>query len=143
MCSIDGERADVWYQTEHRARIQHKCQSCALPIEPGHVYLRTFCVYDGDVSTKKVCAVCAQIWIEFQTHHGFAFEPDTIDEQLAECVDFSGAWGAGYWASAAERIECNEISEDDRMWRRLLAVIKGRQRAAKRRAADLIDGVTT
>lgn len=61
MCMIeDGEPCDVWIETAHRARKEHKCEECYRMIMPGEMYRRIFMVSDGHARTSKMCAHCTK-----------------------------------------------------------------------------------
>ncbi len=66
MCRIDGaDRSEVYSESTHRARKEHKCYECRRAIMPGEVYRRVFTVTEGDASSMKVCGHCivAQDWL--------------------------------------------------------------------------------
>lgn len=67
MCAVDGAdgRCEVWQVSEHKARKDHKCSECARTIGAGEKYRNIFSVFQGDVSTAKVCAHCtvAENWL--------------------------------------------------------------------------------
>lgn len=80
MCSIDGDRPDVYRETTHTARKPHKCIECSRVIAPGERYSSAFMLYEGHPSTFKTCAHCmvGQAWLSENCggimHHGLIEE---------------------------------------------------------------------
>lgn len=59
MCDYDdGERPDVWRESTHRARKQHRCDECRMPIVVGTVYVRCVGMYDGHWYGARVHPDC-------------------------------------------------------------------------------------
>ena len=58
MCSIDGDRPDVYRSTFYRARKHHKCEECGRQIAPGEEYERAAMMYDREWSQFTTCSHC-------------------------------------------------------------------------------------
>src|SRR5687767_6685191 len=58
MCFDGGDAPRVYEERHHKARKEHKCCECRLPIRPGERYLACFGVWDGTAETFKICEVC-------------------------------------------------------------------------------------
>ena len=65
-CYCEGEPAEVYVKTAHRARRVHRCSECGRAIERGEVYERVFAVWEGDPETLPMCFHCLSM-IEFVT----------------------------------------------------------------------------
>jgi hypothetical protein len=52
------EAYTVYNETVRKARKEHTCSACRLPILPGHYYASVFLLYDGDAETIKRCGSC-------------------------------------------------------------------------------------
>lgn len=66
MCRVDGvDRSEVYVESSHRARKEHRCEECRRTIMPSEVYRRVFAVTEGDASSMKVCGHCvvAMDWL--------------------------------------------------------------------------------
>lgn len=61
----DGDRADVWSETEHVARKRHTCSECRGDISPGDTYGRIFTLFDGEPETTKLCERCYDLKSSF------------------------------------------------------------------------------
>lgn len=117
MCSTeDLEPCTVWRQTYRTARKAHECDACGGPIAPKDPYLDHFDVFEGEVSSQKICAPCTIVWNAFSKEHGGAPHPGSLIETLEECI--------------------GERDDDSARWRPLLAGILKRWRttAGGRRA---------
>lgn len=85
---------DLYKETIVKARKQHKCCACALPILPGHYYCRVFTIADGDPTTYIRCGACQK------THEHLravcrASDPFLWpDERLACGLDYLEEWCA-------------------------------------------------
>ncbi len=88
MCDIDiDETCDVWVEKTVKARKEHQCHSCHLTIEPGKEYLRLFAVFEGQVSTEKICASCRRDFEAFKAEHNQYYYPSQVDLMLQNCID--------------------------------------------------------
>lgn len=54
----DGEPVAYYRETRRRARKQHECCACEIPILPGHVYWVIAACWDGQVRDWKRCDRC-------------------------------------------------------------------------------------
>ena len=79
------------------ARKEHRCCECGEAIQPGRKYERDVVAFDGDFSTYKTCARCANIrrdyfrsWVygecveAFHETHGFDYR-DGLPPDFAPC----------------------------------------------------------
>ncbi len=58
MCSCDLEQPSVFEEKRHKARKEHRCDSCLGTILVGEEYIATFGVWDGEASRFKRCLDC-------------------------------------------------------------------------------------
>jgi|688.fasta_scaffold02744_42 hypothetical protein len=138
MCSLDdGERCEVWRETERRARKAHTCGSCGARIPAGDSYVRHFSVFDGDVCDVAVCSPCRSARAEFQAAHGAVLTPDMTMEMFHECLD---SFGPEDCTPAERRAWVARRDPYEARWRVLLAAMKrrcwragGREQAIARR----------
>lgn len=89
MCDIDdGERCEVWCETQRRARKPHRCNACHGPIGEGEIYLVHFSKFEGYVSSEKMCVECELARQEFaDAHNGVLWSPSIMRAMLTECID--------------------------------------------------------
>ena len=112
MCVIECEDyCDVFTETTVKARKRHKCDCCKGPIEPGQTYLKHFSVFDGQVTSEKMCCQCEVDRKSFCDAHGnILWPPGSVVEMVRECVgqdeESEAEWGpllarlsAGYRAA--------------------------------------------
>lgn len=60
MCAIDdGERCDVWLETNPRAGKEWRCSECGRAIMRGENHRLITSLYDGKWSRTRVCRHCA------------------------------------------------------------------------------------
>ncbi len=98
MCDVRNyDPVSLWVETWPRAAKEHRCASCAGPIEIGTKHLRVFTVFDGSASSARQCAACRAISLDFREAHGFQPTPDTLREFLEECVDEDDVLRADRW----------------------------------------------
>lgn len=69
-----GERKIV------KARKQHRCDACVRPIEPGAQHWRSAYLYDGTVSTLRLCVRCHRLGQLIHEH------------EIAEGCDWNESW---------------------------------------------------
>ncbi len=120
MCELDLETCEVWREERRKARKAHRCSTCRADIRPGDVYVNHFSVFEGDATTEAMCLPCEDIAIRFAEHHGTRTPPGSMLETLQDCF---GQEGREYW------------TDEDRGWRRDVASILWRWRAARRGSA--------
>lgn len=60
MC-FDGDPCDVWDETFPRARKEHRCEECRLPIPVGDVHARVGTLFEGHWDTYRVHAGCLDL----------------------------------------------------------------------------------
>ena len=58
MCYYYDDFADIWEESHPKARKQHKCIECRLPIFSGETYLSIKSLYDGSWTQDKLCSGC-------------------------------------------------------------------------------------
>lgn len=58
-CSVHSEK----YTT---ARKKHKCTACGGTILPGHIYVKTFAIFEGEPNSVKRCGRCETIYTHLQ-----------------------------------------------------------------------------
>lgn len=96
-CSInpyDYDGAPECSRTHWRkARKQHKCCECRLPIEPGDRYQYISGVWDGRPDSFKTCAPCAQIRTEY-CPDGYIF--GELRQTLWECLEIDYLYPPGH-----------------------------------------------
>jgi hypothetical protein len=90
--------SDIWFPWTHpRARKEHKCDTCYRRIDPGEQYTRGSGVYDGRMTSFKMCAHCKVMlsFIDYDNEYGpedfIEFEPASIPE-LRMKVYFNKRW---------------------------------------------------
>lgn len=89
MCEIDLEPADVFLDTSHKARKEHRCACCGGPIARGERYLRHFQVFEGTAISERCCAACAADREAFADADGHGFSaPSYFPEMLSNCIFF-------------------------------------------------------
>jgi len=93
-CSIDPYDFDApacTIETWRKARKQHVCYECHLPIQPGERYQHISGIWDGRPDSFKTCEPCAQIRKDFCSS-GYVF--GELREQLWNCleIDYLGEW---------------------------------------------------
>lgn len=65
----EGEYAEVWRVSWHKARKKHFCCECHEPIAVGSPYEKIFSVYDGEASTYRTCEFCAREYESLRDKH--------------------------------------------------------------------------
>ena len=58
MCEEADDFNDVQNSVRRKARKEHVCCACSETIVVGHVYIRTFVLFDGNSDTYKHCLRC-------------------------------------------------------------------------------------
>jgi hypothetical protein len=133
MCQISvDDYCAVWKNSYPVARKQHKCQCCGMAIEKGEKYLKHFNVYDGYPSDERACMVCATLWETFFDAHGGGLSPNSLEEMLDECIQ-EGSTSRRWFNSDESWFEARSAARKvTRQWRSYLAILKYRQRKARR-----------
>lgn len=54
----DFSRPEIFFETTHVARKEHKCSECKNIIKSGENYTRTFGKWDNEISVYKTCSIC-------------------------------------------------------------------------------------
>mgnify|MGYP001559210273 CR=1 FL=1 len=90
MCEEADESWDVFDERRVRARKQHTCVACTDPIEPGHVYFKTFTVFEGLVGGWKHCVRCNIMYRRLLTELPFSA---WVDEKLNCGTSWNSAMG--------------------------------------------------
>lgn len=134
MCFIDGDRCEVWRETERRARKVHTCASCGASVPQGELYVRHFSVGDGYVCDVAVCRPCADARAEFVAEHGMVYQPPETMEMFRSCLDEIRPEDC---TPAERRAWVAKRAPSEARWRTLLAGMTwrwSRARAQRRRA---------
>ena len=81
---------DVYQEDIRKARKEHECSACELPIRPGDYYCAVFVVFDGKSKQFKRCGAC-------QTTHKHLrelCEPNEMwpKEDLSCGLDYEEEW---------------------------------------------------
>lgn len=65
MCSTDYDPADIYNETDPKARKSHICSECGRTINKGEKYRNHFGIWEGRAETFKTCSHClvAQNWL--------------------------------------------------------------------------------
>jgi hypothetical protein len=102
MCSDDFEPADVWTETQRRARVRHQCSECLVDILPGESYVEARWLSDGDWSSAKRCWLCVFLVAAIETILcGGRGQILWGGQQLAEEIDELGSDPEFAWAGQA------------------------------------------
>lgn len=112
MCSIDLEAAQVWIESDRRARKVHQCSCCCGAIAPGQTYLVHFSIMDGDVTSEKMCEPCQRLRDDFSEAHShypggreaYIPTPSGLPGLLRECISEDDD-GVDRWKLALAKIE--------------------------------------
>lgn len=123
MCDISfDETCDVFSETRQKARKSYRCDCCGGTIQRGELYLRNFSVFDGDVSTEKMCSPCDADREAFVKEHGVSFVPSYLTHALDECVDEADS-------TYIEAEDKYVLDAEGQRWQDMLDKIKARRRA--------------
>lgn len=86
MCFADLGPAQVWRETERKARKPHACDCCGGAIPAGAVYLVHFSVFDGTATSEKMCGPCRDDRAEFAAgHDGVLCSPGWLRTLVSDC----------------------------------------------------------
>lgn len=127
MCDIDFNETAAVFKTVYRtARKQHRCNTCRCMIQPRDRYLTTTVIVRGDPpDVSKACAVCAAMWEDFKASHDYYYASDSLWDMLEGCVD--------RMLRSEKKLPSVRVafyagmSEQDKKWRRYMAIIKRRR----------------
>lgn len=78
----DGDRPAAYAEETRRARKEHDCTECGLPIRKGDRYEYVSGIWDGSPSSFKTCMLCVEIRTHFACSGGWLF--GCLWEDLAE-----------------------------------------------------------
>ena len=83
------ETYDAYVESMRRARKEHACDACALPIRAGDYYCSVHVVFDGKAETIKRCGACQT------THEHLRKLGDDMwpDERLSCGLAYEEEWG--------------------------------------------------
>jgi hypothetical protein len=89
MCYLDdGDRADVWNESQVVARKRHICDVCRLHIAPGVRHTRIGTLFDGRWSTLRIHGDCYEltcfIQIDVCGQDSTFIGVDSLRDQVAE-----------------------------------------------------------
>jgi hypothetical protein len=70
----DYDPADVYNQSEVKARKPHRCCECLQEIPPGAIYERVSMLFEGKWLRYDTCKSCKEIRDVFRCGEGFVFE---------------------------------------------------------------------
>lgn len=86
------ETYTIYEEHVHRARKQHDCDACGLPIKPGDYYCRVFLLFDGSKETVKRCGACqkthehlrelapGEMWPDERLNCGYTYQDHWNDD---------------------------------------------------------------
>lgn len=116
MCDYDqddygGEVCTLYINKWVRAaRKEHLCRSCGVTVKAGERYMRHFNLYDGEVTTEKVCFVCGDAIEEFGRLHSFVpGTPGDTPRILEECIENGDEVSRAKWAPILSTIEARRL----------------------------------
>ena len=129
MCIIEAdETADV-FTTQYRvARKGHRCHTCGAAISKSERYLVTTTISRGGRPQRtKACCLCATMWEDFRSHHDAYYATNWLSQMLSDCSDDALSIN-GRRLTPKQRLDFYaSLSEEDKKWRRYLAVLTLRQ----------------
>lgn len=123
MCELDtGDYCQVWTESHRKARKPHRCDCCrGETIKPGDTYLVHFNIYEGCITSEKMCAGCEADREVFAKEHGNRHPvPSSVTDYLSECIDededriydeVTEEYGPSRWDAVLERISARRKSE--------------------------------
>jgi RNase P subunit RPR2 len=89
----DGDVAEAYRVTHHVARKEQRCCACSETIAPGHKYVRTFFVWEGEPYVFKRCARCDLIHQHLSDRIATEGESgEFCDEELHCGHDYEERW---------------------------------------------------
>ena len=104
MCAFEPDgQCEVWRESAHLARKQHRCSSCRCVVSSGEPYSSIFTVYEKEPATTKLCFVCWGYGHEFMGEHGSRYA--NTYASIQECLD--GADRGSKWRIAMAAMKRN------------------------------------
>lgn len=112
MCGLDLEYCEVFDETKRKARKDHKCDCCGGSIVRGSTYLKHFSVFDGDITSEKICAACFEDREMFAKEHNHmkptpGYTRELIREYLYERGSFKRML---LWARMLRRMDKRRLA---------------------------------
>jgi hypothetical protein len=110
MCADDFDPADVWTETQRRARVRHVCSECLVDILPGESYVCARWLADGYWSSAKRCWLCVFLVAAIETilcggHGQILWGGQQLAEEIANLGDeLEFAWAREAFAAIQDRI---------------------------------------
>lgn len=95
MCDSDATMASVYTETRPRARKEHRCVECRLPIPVGVRYVRTWGIWDGEASSYAQHIECREL-LEFISERycgGETWTYGSLREEVSEYTDDGNYYG--------------------------------------------------
>ena len=88
--SVD-ETYTVYDERRVKARKEHRCGACKNAIQPGHVYVRVFVLFDGRASSIKRCLRCQALHVHLR---GMCCDRDMWPAEELDCgMVYEEEWG--------------------------------------------------
>lgn len=112
MCYIDVDSySEVWNERVVTARKEHRCDCCQGIIVPGAKYIRHFSIFEGEITSEKLCVDCDGDRQEFSKRHEYwTPSPGATRGLVKECLhareDFSSML---LWARTLKRMEKRKL----------------------------------
>lgn len=112
MCYYVDELATVWESVTRKARKEHRCECCRMPILKGVTYDRHSSLYDGHWSHASMHSDCHELTRHIQLHvcdqdaYLLGEEPlrDEVLEHLDDAPDLADDWEEILQARIAEGV---------------------------------------
>jgi hypothetical protein len=95
MCELDFDGyCEVWDESIiKKARKQHRCDSCGGTIEKGSSYIKHFSIFEGSVTSDKMCNDCDDDRTAFSKEHGNMLPaPSGFKDVLYDCIGAGHGW---------------------------------------------------
>lgn len=113
MCDIgDLEPCEVWSERTVKARKSHVCSCCGGAINPGEHYTKHFSVYEGDVTSEKMCSHCTEASEEFMEVHHTRGCPSYMPDLISDCIHEEELYGdtemAAKWQKVQDAMEARK-----------------------------------